>query len=254
MRSNFFKYCFLIFVLLAVNGFAYTQNAQDTYLDSEIQERKFVKENWQKTIEGINYNEKQKKKKEKKEEDPSDAPNAAQERSYSGGSGSGALGAGFFQVLFIIIVVIAIVFLVSNFLGAGIFTSPQNRKVKKSDTSNTIDNIEAHFRESDLDRFIREASEQGKYALAIRLYYLAIIKELSLNRTILWKKDKTNKEYIQEMRKTNIFQPFREATGIFERVWYGEGELEALDYQAIKPKFEALIKAAKLSQVTVNTA
>ena len=48
--------------------------------------------------------------------------------------------------------------------------------------------FEEHIYESDLDRFIREATEQGNYALAIRLYYLAIIKELSLNRTILWKK------------------------------------------------------------------
>jgi hypothetical protein len=251
MKATFLTYCFLIFVLLAVNSFSFAQNAQDTYLDSEIQERKFAKENWEKVIEGINYNEVQKKKKKDSDENISDSRTTtppSSSRSYSDRSGSGSFWANFFKVVFIIIVIIVIAFIVSNFLGAGIFTSPKNRKIKKSDASITIDNIEEHFHESDLDRFIREATEEGKYTLAIRLYYLAIIKELSLNRTILWKKDKTNKDYIREMRKTNMFQSFREVTSIFERVWYGEGELKELDYKDVKPKFEALIEAAKLPQ------
>ena len=55
------------------------------------------------------------------------------------------------------------------------------------------------------------------------------------------------------MRKTNVFQSFREATRVFERVWYGEGDLEESDYQNIKPKFEALVNAAKRQEVSVNT-
>ena len=251
MKSTFLKYCFLVFVLLTVNSFSYAQNAQDTYLESDIQERKFEKENWEKVIEGINYNEVQKKKEEDSKKEISDSRTTSplgSPRSYSSGSENGSFWANFFKVVFIILVIIVIAFIVSNFLGAGIFTSPKNRKIKKSDAAITIDNIEEHFHESDLDRFIREATEQEKYALAIRLYYLAIIKELSLSRTILWKKDKTNKDYIREMSKTNMFQSFREATSIFERVWYGEGELKELDYKDVKPKFEALIKAAKLPQ------
>jgi hypothetical protein len=252
MKSTFLKYCFLVFVLLTVNSFSYTQNAQDTYLESDIQERKFAKENWEKVIEGIDYNEVQKKKEEDSNKNISDSRTSSPSRSprsYSGESGNGAFWANFFKVLFIIIVIIVIAFIVSNFLGAGIFTSPKNRKVKNSDNIITVDNIEEHFHESDLDRFIREATAQGQYALAIRLYYLAIIKELSLSKAILWKKDKTNKDYIRELRKTNMSQSFREATSIFERVWYGEGELKELDYKDVKPKFEALIEAAKMPQV-----
>jgi hypothetical protein len=96
-----------------------------------------------------------------------------------------------------------------------------------------------------LERFIREAVDQQKYALAIRLYYLAIIKELSLSKLIKWKRDKTNWSYLNEVRTTALSQPFRETTRIFERVWYGEGTLDEKEFLSIKPKFDQLIKAAK---------
>jgi len=142
--------------------------------------------------------------------------------------------------------------IVVHLLGGGSFAQPKNKKVVKSNAHITIDNVEEHIYESDLDRFIREAVEQNNYTLAIRLYYLAIIKELSLKRAIKWKKDKTNKDYLREMRKTNLFNPFREATRIFERIWYGEEELEKEDYQEIKPTFEKLVQAAQDRNISID--
>ena len=53
--------------------------------------------------------------------------------------------------------------------------------------------IEENIHESDLDKFIKQAESEEKYNLAIRLYYLAIIKELSLGKLIKWKRNKTNR-------------------------------------------------------------
>ncbi len=256
MKIEFLKYYLFLFTLLLTNGFAYSQNPQDVYLNTEIKERAITKENWEKVIEGISYNEKTEKEVEDYDEDFSSTSSNnnsrrnSSSRSYSSGGNSSAFWAGFFKVFFILIIIATLALFVANLLGAGSFIGPPNRKIIKSDATITINNIEEHIYESDLDRFIREAVEQKRYALAIRLYYLAIIKELSLSRTIRWKKDKTNKDYLREMRKTNMFQPFREVTRIFERTWYGKSELKEADYNIIKPKFETLVKAAQSNQIS----
>ncbi len=255
MSLRILKYYLLFFVLLGCGTYSYAQTGQDAYLNSEIQELKVDKEEWAKIIEGINYNEQEEEKVDEDYDEgymPSTSSGASRSsRSYSGG-GSGEFWAGFFKIIFILIIAAAIVLLVAQFMGAGTFKSPTNRKIGKIDTTITIDNVEEHIYESDLDRFIREAVDKKNYSLAIRLYYLAIIKELSLNKTIQWKKDKTNKDYLREMRKTSMFQSFREATRIFERAWYGEGEVDESDYQSVKPKFEALVKAAQNEQVVIS--
>ena len=109
----------------------------------------------------------------------------------------------------------------------------------------TIENIDAHIHESDLDRMIRQAVEQRNFSLAVRLYYLAIIKELSLSRAIRWRREKTNRDYLRELRHTPLFENFREATRIFERSWYGNKRLAEADFQMLQPRLQQLVAAAK---------
>lgn len=254
MKVSILKYHILL-ILLLLNGVVAGQTVQDTYLDSDIEERAINKEQWQKAIEGISYDE-QPEKKEAEDYDEGYMPSASDEgrsgRSYPSGSGDTSFWGSFFKVMLVLILIAVIALLAAHFMGAGAFNNPINRKFAKSDTMITVDNIEDYIHESDLDRFIRESVEEKNYALAIRLYYLAIIKELSLKRAIQWKKDKTNKDYLREMRKTDLFQSFREATRLFERVWYGEEYLSQSDYERIKPQFEALVKAAQDQQLRVN--
>lgn len=241
---------FLLFFGTA--GSAYTQNVNEAYLNSEIKERSIAKEDWKEIIDGLDYTEGQQEEEIDEDEDVNVSPNNNNTRAYPTDSTEPGAWAGFFKFIFITIIVIAVVLLVMNLMGAGSFSSPKNRKrIKRDNTPIDIANIEANIYESDLERYIREAVEQKNYALAIRLYYLAIIKELSLNKVIRWKKDKTNKDYIREMRKTNSFQAFREATRVFERVWYGQSTLTEPDYKKIKPQFDALIKAAEAREIKV---
>ena len=136
-------------MLFAVSGVSYAQNPQDAYLNTEIKERKFAKEQWAKTIEGISYDEQKVKKEEDYDEDVSSSSSTSpssrgSRRSYSsggGGSGGSAFWAGFFKVLFIVIVIAAVALLVAHFMGAGTFVSPKNRKIIKSDSTITIDNV-----------------------------------------------------------------------------------------------------------------
>lgn len=249
-----FLYIVIIGMFLGTPHLAITQSVNEAYLNSEINEHNINKENWKEIIDGLDYTEGDIEE-EEDEEDVNVSPTENNTRAYPTETPEPGAWSGLFKFIFIAIVVIGVVLLVMNLMGAGSFSTPKKRKRKSGQGADIdIENIEAHIYESDLDRFIREAVEQKNYALAIRLYYLAIIKELSLNKIIRWKKDKTNKDYIREMRKTNAFQAFREATRVFERVWYGQGELTEPDYHSIKPQFDALIKAAESREIKVIKA
>ena len=118
--------------------------------------------------------------------------------------------------------------------------SPRDKKLK---SVNAIDlkEIEENLEDVELEDPIQQAIAAGNYPLAVRLYYLAILKDLSLNKKIKWKKDKTNGEYLRELAGTNIFEEFQKITLVFERIWYGKMELSQADFQKVEKLFLKLI-------------
>jgi len=93
------------------------------------------------------------------------------------------------------------------------------------------------IKNEDINVLIAEAVKQKNYRLAIRYYYLLAIKELSENNVIEWQQQKTNDDYIKEI-KTNILQnQFKKITRIYDYVWYGEFEIDALKFENLKLDF-----------------
>ena len=101
-----------------------------------------------------------------------------------------------------------------------------------------IEKIEEDIQRSDIDSYLERAIAEGNYSLAIRLHYLNILKALSLSGIIKWKKDKTNRTYLYEMKEKEMKSDFRELTNIFERVWYGNVILEQWEFESVAPVFE----------------
>ena len=240
-----------IAIALLATCSAYSQTLpRDDYYNSELKQHQFDQQKWESITEGLDYNN----------FDPADGDEETDQhqgnQSSSNHSGSNSstrrsMGSaspfwiGFFKVLAFIIAIGVIAIILIHLVGGGALMRPKSKKIPMSDQTIDIEDIEANIHESDLDRHIRAAIEQKNYALAIRLYYLAIIKELSLSKKIKWKRDKTNKDYLREMRNTKLFQPYREVTRIFERAWYGQTEIQEPDFQKIKPQFVNLIEQAK---------
>jgi hypothetical protein len=68
-----------------------------------------------------------------------------------------------------------------------------------------------------------------------------ILKDLSIQDKIEWRREKTNSQYVREMRGKDGFQEFRELTRSFEYVWYGEAPISATDYQKLLPSFSSFL-------------
>ncbi len=219
---------------------------RDEYFNSEMNETAFDSLRWQQVISDIDYTEVNRSTRDEDFSNDTTSTNRRQATNFSSRNRNSSFWAFFFKVLLIGGLVATLVIVVANMMGNGRFGGPRSRKIKRGEAldPSILDNIEERIHETDLERWIREALEQENFALAIRLYYLAGIKELSLRRAIRWKKDKTNRDYLSELYNTSIYEKFREVTRIFERVWYGKGEITRTDYDALAPNFEEFVRVA----------
>jgi len=103
---------------------------------------------------------------------------------------------------------------------------------------------EENIHEIEFDKDIRDAENDGDYRRAIRLYFLKVLKNLSDNEMIYWDPNKTNYQYIYEVKGTNLHTPFVKCVNIFDNVWYGEYPVDLQYYNNNKPLFEELAKGS----------
>ena len=210
--------------------------AQAKYNQETIDRRDIDAEKWRKATAGIDYSD------DKAEEEKQ------RRRRNNGGDGTAALAGAFLLFLkwFFILGGIALVaFLIYRFVGEGNIFGSGSRKIGVDSEEIDLNNIEENLEIAELDQIIKKAIAAKNFPLAIRLYYLAILKELTLAGAIKWKKDKTNRIYVQEMQPHPLMETFRHVTTIFERVWYGDTALDEAGFEQIQPSFQNLLKETR---------
>ena len=122
-----------------------------------------------------------------------------------------------------------------------------NRRVPKAESPDVAGSV-AEIRELEIDRHLREALASGNYRLAIRTYFLGLLKKLDENGSIVWKKDKTNRDYLTELfAKVSYFEDVKGLTLAYERVWYGGHDLPVQSYEEIISAFKAMDGKIKTS-------
>lgn len=94
------------------------------------------------------------------------------------------------------------------------------------------------IRTEDIPSLIRKAETDRNYRLALRYYYLLILKSLKDAKLIDYKVDKTNQEYKKELESTDLKEQFNTITHLYDFIWYGNFELEKNEYFHAKTVFE----------------
>jgi len=227
---------FFLFIFIS-NISLHCQSVQDEYLEENIEIREFDKKRWKSLSEDIDYSGETREEEEPEPEEPDGEDGG-------GGSSSSPQVSGISEVFKFIVIggaIVLVVFILINLLGRD---GPRNKKINPV-TEMELEEIEEDLENADIDDPLQRAIASGNYTLAVRLYYLALLKELSIKNHIRWKKDKTNGEYIRELSGSSIFTTFRDITLIFERIWYGTVELTEDDFRKIETGFQAAISMAK---------
>ena len=202
----------------------------------------FDRVKWEKTTEGIDYSGelgKAKNKESKKKRRRGEASPAVKERQPTriNFTGAGFLG----KVLLFIVGVVVLYFLIRAIMG---LENPRNAKVDKEaeNLAKAIEEAEENIPEANTRSLLQKAIDQEAYNLAVRLYFLNALKELTQKQLIQWKKDKTNRDYQWELSNHYLKKDFKQLVNIFDHVWYGNRLINQQDFQAIEPYFQNFIQ------------
>ena len=98
------------------------------------------------------------------------------------------------------------------------------------------------IKNEDIQQLIKDALAQHNYRLAIRYYYLYILKLLSEKELIDWQRQKTNDDYILELSNSQLKTPFSQATLLYDYIWYGEFDIDQTRYAKAERVFATLKK------------
>lgn len=140
----------------------------------------------------------------------------------------------YFQWVLIAIVLALVVFWV--------FKSEIRAVFKNKQAANIPHFIAAHenIHKMDFDVLIENAIANHQHREAIRLAYLKILKQLTDKDLINWKIDKTNLDYVTELKNTPHQATFNKITQVFEFVWYGEFVMTSNNFSATIAEFKQL--------------
>ena len=91
--------------------------------------------------------------------------------------------------------------------------------------------------ENDPDSLLRNAIRAGNYRLAVRYLYLQSLHRLSEKKFIEINANKTNYEYVMEVRRHKFANEFASLTLQYEYVWYGEYPVDENLFEQIQGGF-----------------
>jgi len=154
-----------------------------------------------------------------------------------------SLNLGPLSWLFYLALFIAVGFLIYILLnegGSGWFSSKGHKKIETSEdiTSENIQN-------ADINALITRAENNEDYRLAIRYYYLLVLKTLSIKNHIKFEDDKTNAEYLNDIKSKPFSPAFEYTSYLYNYIWYGEFPLDVQQYNQAKDKFMTLLNQVK---------
>ncbi|WP_298551219.1 hypothetical protein [uncultured Algibacter sp.] len=154
-----------------------------------------------------------------------------------------SINLGPFTWLFYIAIALAVIFLVYVLLnegGTGLFTINKNKSI------NTYQEITAeNIENADIHALIKNAENNNDYRLAIRYYYLLVLKTLSLKNHIKFEDDKTNNEYLDEVSSKPFSKDFAYTSYLYNYIWYGEFPLNTDKYNKAKSNFSSFLNQVK---------
>jgi len=136
-----------------------------------------------------------------------------------------------FGIIFWIIAIGLFAYLVYRLFLSNSSFFARNRKNVSADIQVSTEDL------NDPDAMLRNAIRNGNYRLAVRYLYLQALLRLSERKFIEINANKTNYEYVNEVRKHKFANEFASLTLQYEYVWYGEYPVDERLFEQIQGGF-----------------
>lgn len=197
-----------VLILLLLVGLSFVQAKEK---DLQIE-----KETWKNSIEGLEYVPEEEKPVEPEEtEEATDAelPDIS----------------GFKYVAYAVVFVIIVALLIMILRNSQPVVKVERERVE----AKTLEEAEENLPMVTLNKIYEEALQLSDFKKALRIKFLMVLQTMIDHEMIIWKKRKTNEQYLIELRDASIASMFRGAVQTFDAVWYGEVQITSVQYQAI---------------------
>jgi hypothetical protein len=109
-----------------------------------------------------------------------------------------------------------------------------------------VTDIEANIHTTDFKQLIAEAEENSNYRLAIRYYYLWLLKKLSAAEIIHYDVEKTNNDYRNEIEIPKVKEDFAYTSYLYNYIWYGEFDVNDEQFNKAKLAFDKFLNSIKV--------
>ncbi len=139
--------------------------------------------------------------------------------------------------LIVIYVIYLIAKVILNKEGQWVFGKSTTKKIIHDD------DIEKNLIHVDFEKLIKETLKSGNNRLAVRYYYLWVLKKLSEKNIIEWHAEKTNTDYLYEIKSTDLKTDFQYLSYLYNYIWYGEFEMPDHTFQHAKKAFETTLQS-----------
>lgn len=140
-------------------------------------------------------------------------------------------------VCLILFVIYLIVKAIMNKDGQWIFGRNSDRSVIR------YDDIERNLHLVDFAKLIAETLTKGERRLAIRYYYLWLLKRMSEREVIEWDPEKTNSDYLYEIKNQDLKARFEYLSYLYNYIWYGEFDIDEIAFEKAKSTFDKTIQS-----------
>jgi len=136
------------------------------------------------------------------------------------------------RIVSVVVLMGAIAYLATRM--AGVRQAPLDRGTRHSQE---VFLSESDIHQVDFTKAIATAASTGNFRLAVRLWYLSTLKQLSDKKVIDWRPGKTNYAYLTELASSPYRGAFGSLTADFESSWYGDQPVRQERYQELEQQF-----------------
>ena len=133
----------------------------------------------------------------------------------------------------IFIMLIALVLIIFFLVRTNVVSARRTSKTEDEQPENPENIFDINY-QRELDKALKEKN----YRLAVRLMFLRQLKVLSDKNIIQYKHERTNLDYLMQVRSSRYYKDFFRLTRNYEYVWYGKFELQPETFNVIKTEFE----------------
>ncbi|MCV2487290.1 DUF4129 domain-containing protein [Flavobacterium sp. SH_e] len=144
-----------------------------------------------------------------------------------------------FRIIAILVVVVLIYFIARALTkqeGRWIFGKNANKRALfYSDAEKNIHLL-------DFEKLIQESIEAGEKRIAVRYYYLWLLKVMAQHNYIEWDIEKTNSDYLYELQNPAHKEEFTYLSYLYNYIWYGEFEIDDAIFRKTENRFKKALK------------